>query len=71
MSCRPASLLVDGRLAFPLRLDFAVRGTEALAIAPLADSNHIVLDSPWPHPQFNGDFLPRSHRIDNNGFHAE
>jgi len=67
----PAALLVEGRLAFPLRLDFAVRGTEALAIAPLADSNRIVLDSPWPHPQFNGDFLPRSHRIDNNGFHAE
>ncbi|MEO5628609.1 MAG: cell envelope integrity protein CreD, partial [Thermomonas sp.] len=53
------------------RLDFAVRGTEALAIAPLADSNHIVLDSPWPHPQFNGDFLPRSHTITDAGFHAE
>lgn len=67
----PASLLVEGRLAFPLRLDFAVRGTEALAIAPLADSNRIVLDSAWPHPQFNGDFLPRMHRIDGKGFHAE
>ncbi len=67
----PEGLLVDGGFAFPLRLDFAVRGTEALAIAPLADSNHIVLDSPWPHPQFNGDFLPRAHRIDGNGFHAE
>ena len=67
----PASLLVDGRLVFPVQLDFAVRGTEALAIAPLADSNRIVLDSAWPHPQFNGDFLPRTHRIDGNGFHAE
>ncbi len=67
----PKSLLVDGRLAFSTQLAFAVRGTEALAIAPLADSNRIVLDSPWPHPQFNGDFLPRSHRIDGNGFHAE
>ena len=67
----PASLLVEGRLAFPVQLDFAVRGTEALAIAPLADSNRIVLDSAWPHPQFNGDFLPRTHRIDAKGFHAE
>ncbi|MEO6154270.1 MAG: cell envelope integrity protein CreD [Thermomonas sp.] len=67
----PAALMVDGRIAFPVRLEFAVRGTEALAIAPLADSNRIVLDSPWPHPQFNGDFLPRSHRIDGKGFHAE
>lgn len=67
----PETLLVEGRIAFPLRLDFAVRGTEALSIAPLADSNRIVLDSPWPHPQFNGDFLPRSHRIGDKGFHAE
>ena len=67
----PATLLADGRLAFTTRLDFALRGTEALAIAPLADSNQLVLDSAWPHPQFNGDFLPRSHRIDGNGFHAE
>ena len=62
---------VDGRIAFPLRLSFALRGTEALAIAPVADDNRIVLDSPWPHPQFNGDFLPRTHRIDASGFHAE
>ena len=67
----PETLLVDGRAAFSLRLDFAVRGTEALAIAPLADSNHIVFDSTWPHPQFNGDFLPRSHTITDAGFHAE
>ena len=67
----PAASLVDGRIAFPLQFGFALRGTEALAIVPLADANAIALDSPWPHPQFNGDFLPRSHRIDGNGFHAE
>ena len=61
----------DGRIAFPLRLEFALRGTESLAIAPLADDNRVVLDSPWPHPQFNGGFLPRTHRIDARGFHAE
>ncbi|MFT3896570.1 MAG: cell envelope integrity protein CreD [Thermomonas sp.] len=61
----------DGRIAFPLRLEFALRGTESLAISPLADDNRVVLDSPWPHPQFNGDFLPRTHRIDASGFHAE
>ncbi len=67
----PATLVAGGRIAFPLQFGFALRGTEALAIVPLADSNRIALDSPWPHPQFNGDFLPRSHRIDGNGFHAE
>ena len=67
----PDSAIVDGRLAFPLTFAFALRGTEALRIAPLADSNRIVLASPWPHPQFNGDFLPRAPRIDGKGFHAE
>ena len=67
----PAALVAGGRIAFPVRFGFALRGTEALAIVPLADGNRIVLDSPWPHPQFNGDFLPRTHRIDGSGFHAE
>ena len=67
----PASVIAGGRVAMPVRFGFALRGTEALAIVPLADGNRIVLDSPWPHPQFNGDFLPRTHRIDGKGFHAE
>ena len=66
----PDAIAADGRIAFPLRLAFALDGTEQLSVAPLADDNHVELDSRWPHPQFNGDFLPRSHRIDANGFHA-
>ena len=67
----PENLVAGERIAFPVQFGFALRGTEALAIVPLADGNRIVLDSPWPHPQFNGDFLPRAHRIDAQGFHAE
>ena len=67
----PAALVAGERIAFPVQFGFALRGTEALAIVPLADGNRIVLDSPWPHPQFNGDFLPRAHRVDGSGFHAE
>ena len=51
----PDAIAADGRIAFPLRLAFALDGTEQI-IAPLADDNHVELDSPWPHPQFNGDF---------------
>ncbi len=58
-------------LAFDSRLDFALGGTESLAIAPLAKRNRIVLDSTWPHPQFNGAFLPRTRTVDGKGFHAE
>ncbi len=53
------------------RLAYALGGTESLSIVPLGKGNRIVIDSPWPHPQFNGAFLPRSKRIDGNGFHAQ
>ncbi|MES2859805.1 MAG: cell envelope integrity protein CreD [Pseudomonadota bacterium] len=67
----PTATVADGRIVFPLQFGFALRGTEAMAMVPLADSNRMVLTSPWPHPQFNGDFLPRTHRIDARGFRAE
>jgi inner membrane protein len=49
---------------------FSLQGTETLAIAPLAERNVIALDSPWPHPQFHGDFLPRTRQIGPDGFRA-
>ncbi|MEP6632814.1 MAG: cell envelope integrity protein CreD [Luteimonas sp.] len=58
-------------LTFASDLQFALGGTESLAIAPLGKRNRIVLDSAWPHPQFNGAFLPRMRTIDAKGFHAE
>ncbi len=53
------------------RLKFTLEGTESLAIAPLAKRNVIRIASPWPHPLFNGDFLPRKRSIDDKGFRAE
>jgi inner membrane protein len=58
-------------LRFDSTLAFNLGGTESLSVSPLAKRNRIVLDSSWKHPQFNGDFLPRSRRIDASGFHAE
>lgn len=60
-----------GAIVLDSQLDFTLEGTESLAIAPLAKRNIITIDSPWPHPLFNGDFLPRKRTIDDKGFHAE
>lgn len=46
----------------------SLQGTETLSIAPLAGRNVVELDSPWPHPQFHGDFLPRSRSVASDGF---
>jgi inner membrane protein len=58
-------------LPLDTRLEFALGGTETLAVSPLARHNRIALDSSWRHPQFNGDFLPRTRHIDASGFRAQ
>ena len=57
-------------LALDTRLDLALAGTESLAVAPLGDRTAIAIGSAWPHPRFDGAFLPRARRIDADGFRA-
>ncbi|MFC7301449.1 cell envelope integrity protein CreD [Cognatiluteimonas weifangensis] len=59
------------RLAFDSRLDFVLGGTESLALVPLGKRNRFALASTWPHPRFDGSFLPRTRTIDDHGFRAE
>ena len=58
------------RLVLRSRLDFTLAGTESLAIAPLGDSNHVVLDSQWPHPSFVGALSPDALDVGEGGFRA-
>lgn len=67
---RLAAPAAGSKFTLDTQFDFALGGTESLAIAPLARRNRIALDSPWPHPQFNGAFLPRTRTMDQNGFKA-
>jgi len=62
---------VDGdRFRLTTRLQIVLGGTESLAIAPIADSNVVEIRSSWPHPQFAGQFLPRTRSIGSRGFKA-
>ncbi|MGM9425467.1 cell envelope integrity protein CreD [Hydrogenophaga sp. MI9] len=64
-----AALLQPGAtLDFTLGMDLA--GTERIGFVPLADDNKVTLTSPWPHPSFDGDFLPRSRSVTAQGFEA-
>jgi inner membrane protein len=71
LHARLPATLAGSAIVLDSNLDFTLEGTESLAIAPLAKRNIITIDSPWPHPLFNGDFLPRKRSIDDKGFHAE
>jgi inner membrane protein len=52
--------------------DFAyqMRGNGWLALSPQAGDTRWTLTSPWPHPSFQGGFLPATRRVDDQGFSA-
>ncbi len=52
----------------PFSLTLPLLGAQSLAFTPVADENDISINSPWPHPSFDGDFLPRTRTVDATGF---
>lgn len=56
----------------PIAVEFAFgfRGNRALALAPQAGETRWRLRSPWPHPSFQGGFLPADRRVGADGFEA-
>ncbi len=45
-------------------------GTGAVNFAPLGQRTQVTLQSPWPHPNFLGSFLPVDRTISDQGFRA-
>lgn len=54
----------------PFHFSLELAGSEALAIAPLAHDTSVALRADWPHPSFQGVFLPASHEKADGGFSA-
>ena len=56
-------------------LDFSfsleLGGSETFAIAPLGADTTVSMRADWPHPSFQGRFLPAQHSIQPQGFTAE
>jgi inner membrane protein len=55
-------------LSVQIRLELA--GTGRLALVPAADATRWTLSSDWPHPSFDGRFLPSERTIGAQGFDA-
>jgi inner membrane protein len=53
-----------------VRFAFRLRGNRSLAIVPRAGDTRWSISSPWPHPSFQGGFLPAEHQIGEDGFRA-
>lgn len=52
-------------------VDVELVGTEDLSFAPIGEQSRFKLSSDWPHPSFNGRFLPSQRSVTEQGFEAE
>ena len=51
-------------------LDLELGGSEAFSLAPIAADTTVTMRANWPHPSFQGRFLPAGHDIRADGFRA-
>jgi len=56
------------RLAF--NFDLSLNGSEYLQFTPIGKVTMVDLASPWKEPSFDGNFLPETRKISENGFTA-
>ena len=62
-------LAKGGTLAFSLTVELG--GSEAFALAPLGADTTVAMRADWPHPSFQGRYLPARHDITAAGFTAQ
>ncbi|KZN40924.1 hypothetical protein N474_11945 [Pseudoalteromonas luteoviolacea CPMOR-2] len=63
-----SQLLKDSELSFVA--DLYLQGMEKLSISPLGRESRISMAANWPHPSFEGAYLPVNSDISNEGFTA-
>ncbi|MGZ9812201.1 cell envelope integrity protein CreD [Pseudoroseicyclus sp. H15] len=61
----------DPRGLGELRLETDFNGAGALFVAPVGRISHVSMTSDWPHPSFQGAFLPDTREVTEEGFSAE
>ncbi|MCL2178331.1 MAG: cell envelope integrity protein CreD, partial [Cystobacterineae bacterium] len=52
------------------KINLTLNGTRSISIFPIADDNTVYMRSPWPHPDFRGEFLPTTRDVKDTGFNA-
>ncbi len=53
---------------YSFEFDINLRGMEHLSFSPVADNAQVSITSDWPHPSFNGRYLPEQRQISAAGF---
>jgi len=59
------------RVVYQFKLDININGSQGFYFSPFGKTTNVMIDSDWPHPSFQGNVLPDSHEINDNGFKAK
>lgn len=51
--------------------DLEIKGTHQLGFTPVGNTTEVQMMSTWPHPSFNGTYLPERYEVRDNGFTAK
>jgi inner membrane protein len=62
---------VDAKTTLSAIVTLDLVGTEDLSFVPIGEQSRFKLTSDWPHPSFNGRFLPERRSVTDQGFQAE
>jgi inner membrane protein len=63
-----SGVAASGPVAFAF--DTVIAGSRNFSMLPVGSTTTVSLHSNWPHPSFQGAFLPVEHKIDTNSFDA-
>jgi len=61
---------VTAKAGFPFRFELKLNGSTALNFVPAGGETQVSIKSDWPHPSFQGRFLPDTRKISGDGFEA-
>jgi inner membrane protein len=61
---------LDRTIPLTFRVEFELAGSDALHFLPLASDTTVTARIAWPHPDFDGAFLPISHENSAKGYSA-
>lgn len=67
----PAGRALEGAAPLGAVVTLDLVGTEDLSFVPIGEQSNFKLSSDWPHPSFNGRFLPAQRSVTATGFQAE
>ena len=56
---------------FKFTIDLDLKGSQQLDFVPIGKETQVNMTSDWPHPSFEGSFLPDEHDVTADGFTAE